>query len=72
MPPSPTSGHSHAAPNPYVLTDQGLAAALAVAAGGASVSTTLAEPRRRYAAEIENDLCARGLCETPRRGEVDR
>ena len=40
---------------PYVLTDQGLAAALAVAADDASISTTVvAEPRRRYAAEIEN------------------
>ena len=40
---------------PFVLTDQGLAAALAVAASDAAVSTTVvAEPRRRYAAEIEN------------------
>ena len=40
---------------PYVLTDYGLAAALAVAADDAPVSTTVvAEPRRRYAAEIEN------------------
>ena len=39
---------------PYVLTDQGLAAALALAAGDAPVSTTVvAEPRRRYAAAIE-------------------
>jgi signal transduction histidine kinase len=36
---------------PYVLTDYGLAAALAVAADAAPVSTTVvAEPRRRYAA----------------------
>jgi signal transduction histidine kinase len=40
---------------PYVLTDQGLAAALALAAGDAPVSTTvIAEPLRRHAAEIEN------------------
>ena len=40
---------------PFVLTDQGLAAALALAADDAPVSTTVvAEPRRRYAAEIEN------------------
>ena len=40
---------------PYVLTDHGLAAALALAAGDAPVSTTVvAESRRRYAAEIEN------------------
>ena len=40
---------------PFVLTDQGLAAALALAAGDAPVSTTVvAESRRRYAAEIEN------------------
>jgi signal transduction histidine kinase len=36
---------------PYVLTDYGLAAVLAVAADAAPVSTTVvAEPRRRYAA----------------------
>jgi two-component sensor histidine kinase len=40
---------------PYVLTDQGLAAALALAAGDARVSTTVvAEARRRYAADIEH------------------
>ena len=40
---------------PFVLTDQGLAAALALAAGDAPVSTTVvAEAGRRYAAEIEN------------------
>jgi signal transduction histidine kinase len=40
---------------PYVLTDQGLAAALALAAGDAPVCTTVvAESQRRYAAEIEN------------------
>ena len=40
---------------PYVLTDQGLAAALALAARDAPVSATVvAESRRRYAADIEN------------------
>jgi signal transduction histidine kinase len=40
---------------PFVLTDQGLAAALAVAADDASVPTTVgAEPCGRYPAEIEN------------------
>src|SRR3954454_10321807 len=40
---------------PYVLTDQGLAAALALAAGDAPVSTTvIAGPLRRHPAEIEN------------------
>ena len=40
---------------PYVLTDQGLAAALALAAGDAPISTTVvADPQRRYAAELEN------------------
>jgi len=40
---------------PYVLTDQGLAAALALAAADAPLTTTVvAEPGRRYAAEIEN------------------
>jgi len=40
---------------PYVLTDQGLAAALALAAGDAPVPTTvIAQPLRRHAAEIEN------------------
>jgi signal transduction histidine kinase len=40
---------------PFVMTDQGLAAALAVAVGDAPISATLtAEPRLRYAPEIEN------------------
>jgi signal transduction histidine kinase len=40
---------------PFALTDQGLAAALALAADHAPISTTVeAEPGRRYAAEIEN------------------
>jgi hypothetical protein len=40
--------------SPYVLADQGLAAALALATDDAPVSTTVvAAPRRRYAAEIE-------------------
>ena len=40
---------------PYVLTDQGLAAALALVAGDAPVATTVvAGPLPRYAAEIEN------------------
>jgi signal transduction histidine kinase len=40
---------------PYVLTDHGLGAALTLAAGDAPVPTTVvAEPRRRYAAEIEH------------------
>ena len=40
---------------PFVLTDQGLAAALGVAAGDAPISTTVvAEARLRYAPEIEN------------------
>src|SRR4051812_48779504 len=40
---------------PYVLTDQGLAAALALAAGDAPISiTVVAESQRRYAAGIEN------------------
>ncbi len=40
---------------PYVLTDQGLTAALALAAGDARVSTTVvAESRRRYAADVEH------------------
>jgi signal transduction histidine kinase len=40
---------------PYVLTDQGLAAALALAAGDAPISiTVVAESQRRYAADIEN------------------
>lgn len=39
---------------PYVLTDQGLAAALAVAAADASVSTTVVAAPGRYAAEIES------------------
>src|SRR4051795_7880989 len=39
---------------PYVLTDQGLAAALALAAGDAPVPTTvIAQPLRRHAAAIE-------------------
>jgi signal transduction histidine kinase len=39
---------------PYVLTDQGLAAALDLAAGDAPLATTVvADPRRRYAAPIE-------------------
>src|SRR3954465_1570734 len=42
---------------PYVLTDQGLAAALALAARDAPVSATVvAESRRRYAADIENTV----------------
>jgi hypothetical protein len=47
------------------LTDHGLAAALARAAGEAPVSTTVvAEPRRRYGAEIEQAVyfcCAEAL-----------
>jgi signal transduction histidine kinase len=40
---------------PFVLTDQGLAAALTAAAGDARVVTTVeADAERRYAAEIEN------------------
>jgi signal transduction histidine kinase len=40
---------------PYVLTDQGLAAALALAADDAAIPTTVvAEWQRRYAADIEN------------------
>ena len=40
---------------PFVLTEQGLAAALALAAADAPVATTIvAEAGRRYAAEIEN------------------
>src|SRR3954453_10123065 len=40
---------------PYLLTDQGLAAALGLAAGDAPVPTTvIAQPLRRHAAEIEN------------------
>jgi signal transduction histidine kinase len=40
---------------PFVLTEQGLAAALALAAGDEPASTTVvAEAGRRYAAEIEN------------------
>src|SRR4051794_7425649 len=40
---------------PYVLTDQGLAAALAMAARDAPISiTVVAESQRRYAADIEN------------------
>ena len=40
---------------PYVLTERGVAAALAIAAADAPVPTTVvAEPGRRYAAEIEN------------------
>ena len=40
---------------PYVLTDQGLAAALALAAGDASIPTTVvAGPLQRYPEEIEN------------------
>src|SRR5215207_8887077 len=53
---------------PYVLTDYGLAAALAVAADAAPVSTTVvAEPRRRYAAgdrEAMYFCCLEG-CRTP-------
>ena len=55
MPPSPRSRSLARGTYPFVLTDQGLAAALALAADDAPVSTTVvAEARRRYAAEIEN------------------
>jgi hypothetical protein len=54
---------------PYVLTDYGLAAVLAVAADAAPVSTTVvAEPRRRYAAgdrECHGLLLPGGSAGTP-------
>jgi signal transduction histidine kinase len=39
---------------PFVLTEQGLAAALALAAADAPISTTVVAEARRYPAEIEN------------------
>ena len=54
-PRSPRSRHSHAGTYPYVLTPQGLAAALAAMTNDAPVATTvLVESRRRYAADLEN------------------
>jgi len=55
---------------PFVLTDQGLAAALALAANDATASTTVeAEPCGRYPAEIENAVyfcCVEALRNAPK------
>ena len=54
MPPSPRSASLARGTYPFVLTEQGLSAALALAAADAPVSTTVVAEARRYAAEIEN------------------